>query len=86
MFQTVLCKNMSSINSNTCNVDNLWTLWKKAVEEAASETVGKRKLDKKYRTFWDKELDSLLKQRKEFNRLKRIYDKSRPHDDLCVNI
>ena len=37
---------------------------------------GKSKPVKKYRNFWVKELDSLLKQRRDANRLKRLHDKT----------
>ena len=34
-----------------------------------------------YGNFWDKELDSLLKQRRDANRLKRLHDKTRFSDN-----
>ena len=46
------------------------------VTDAANESIGKSKPVKNYRNFWDKELDSLLKQR-----LKRLHDKTRFSDN-----
>ena len=40
-----------------------WETWKITVTDAANESIGKSKPVKHYRNFWDKELDSLLKQR-----------------------
>jgi hypothetical protein len=47
---------------------------------AAESTSGKSKRPKGFRSFWDKELDALIKLRRLANQLKRIHDKSRPHD------
>ena len=35
---------------------------------------------KNYRSFWDKKIDKLIKERREVNRLKRIHDKTRNYD------
>jgi hypothetical protein len=45
---------------------------------AAESTIGKSKRPTNFRSFWDKELDALIKSRRIANQLKRIHDKSRP--------
>lgn len=62
------------------NVDSTWEVWKGKVTEVANKTIGKTKRMKNYRQFWDKELDQLLKRRREANRLKRIHDKNHSAD------
>ena len=39
------------------------------VLEVANKTIGKTKRMKNYKQFWDKELDQLLKRRRDANRL-----------------
>ncbi|VDH99015.1 Hypothetical predicted protein [Mytilus galloprovincialis] len=43
--------------------------------------IGKAKPVKNYKDFWDKELDYLLKQRRNANRLNRTHNKYHAHDD-----
>ena len=84
-FQNELTVNLSSfaqfVNENK-DVNLIWNHWKSIIENAAISSIGKAKPVKNYRNFWDKELDNLLKQRRDANRLKRIHDKSHPHNDV----
>jgi hypothetical protein len=69
------------------DINYVWETRKNMVTDAANELIGKSKPVKNYRSFWEKELDSLLKQRRDANRLKRLHDKTRVSDnDLGKNI
>ncbi len=72
-------------SSNDINV--LWDIWKSNVNDAADKTVKKAPKVKNYRSFWDKELDRLLKSRREANKLQRLHNKSNsPDSDLGKSI
>jgi hypothetical protein len=78
--------NLSLIDENVGNVDSTWEVWKGKVTEVANKMIGKTKRMKNYRQFWDKELDQLLKRRREANRLKRIHDKNHSADSTLSTL
>ena len=62
------------------NIDDAWLDWKHRVSQAAENSIGLSKKPRNYKTFWDKEIDSLIKSRKTANKLVRIHNKTRPYD------
>jgi len=66
----------NEINS-TSDINEIWSQWKSCIDKYASESIGKAKKTDRYRNFWDKELDTMIKERRECNRLKRINNKTR---------
>ena len=80
-FQKCLENVFESTPLVSCDdINKVWTHWTNNVNNAANAAIGKRKNVKKYRDFWDKELDELIKLRRVANRLKRTHNKFRPHD------
>ena len=81
-FQEFLCDQFKSWNTQNFNrnIEAIWNDWLTEVTMAAESTIGKSKRPTNFRSFWDKELDALIKSRRIANQLKRIHDKSRPHD------
>ena len=47
------------------------------IDKSASESICKAKKTDRYRDFWDKKLDKLIKEKRECNRLKRVHNKTR---------
>jgi hypothetical protein len=66
----------NEINS-TSDINEIWSQWKNCIDKSASKSIGKAKKTDRYRDFWDKELDKLIKERCECNRLKRIHNTTR---------
>jgi hypothetical protein len=81
-FQEFICDQFNSWNAQNVNrnIEAIWNDWLNKVIMAAESTIGKSKRPKFFRSFWDKELDALIKSRCLANQLKRIHDKSRPRD------
>ena len=73
-------ENIKFDNQNASDVNLAWSIWKNTINEAALEVIGKSRKVKNYRSFCDKEIDKLVKERREVNRLKRIHDKIRNYD------
>ena len=72
-------ENIKFDNQNASD-DLAWSIWKNAINEAALEVIGKSRKVNNYRSFCDKEIDKLIKEKREVNRLKRIHDKIRNYD------
>lgn len=53
-----------SINEN-------WTEWKNLISKTADETLGKKRIPRNYKAFWDKDIKRLIQERREINTLKR---------------
>ena len=45
-------------------IEAIWNDWLTKVTMAAESTIGKSKRPKMFRSFWDKELDALIKSRR----------------------
>jgi hypothetical protein len=73
-FQEFLCDQFKSWNTHNFNgnIEVIWNDWLTKVTMAAESTIRKRKRSTKLRSFWDKELNALIKSHHLANHLKRI--------------
>ena len=69
------------------DVNQLWNVWKNKANCAAKCVMKKAPRVKNYKNFWDKDLDRMLKSRRETNQLQRLHNKHWPRDsELGQNI
>ena len=50
-------------NLNTSEVNLAWSIWNNAINEAALDVIGKSRKVKQILSYWDKEIDKLIKER-----------------------
>ena len=53
------------------SIDANWLQFKNIVNDTAEQTIGKKKIPKNYKSFWDKDIKRLIHERREINRLNR---------------
>ena len=87
-FQQFLHEEFKNWNTTELNgnIEIIWNDWKCKVSKAAENTIGKSKKPDNFRSFWDKDIDFLIKLRRKANRLRRIHDKTRPSDSETGHI
>ena len=62
------------------DVNQLWNVWKNKMNCAAKTVIKKAPKVKNYKYVWDKDLDRMLKSRREANQIQRLHNKHRPLD------
>ena len=53
------------------NSNKIWEDWKTKVNNSANETIGKKRIPKNYKSFWDRDIKRLINERCKINKLKR---------------
>jgi len=80
-FQNVISDKFTDWDNNQFNdINDLWNSWHTHVNQAAKDTIGIRKVNHKLRSWWDKDIDLGIKDRREACKKHRQWCKSEKRD------
>ena len=81
-FQNEINRKFSDWNIDDYDsVDDIWNSWKENIIQAANQSIGTRKNNTKLRSWWDKDIDKCIKERKDASKRHRQWCKGNSHDN-----